>query len=884
MRHPRSFPRSDTVTLALGAVDSGWGGHVWVGEPGAGKSRLLERTLEHVHSRDDCTVVRLTAGGLAPEVRRLQTLAGMPTDVATNAETLAADIARAISTTTTTVFAADRLDRLDDSERRALLSLASTRAARVVLLATSRSHSPGWRVPHPLAASAVHPLDASETLRLLHEEEGFAIAPHVAATLAQQLAGNVGAILETAAVLDPDQLAGTRALPDPLPVTPATDELFGIVVDALDESERTALLVASVAVWRRTDALLLATGFDLVSLISSRVAEHLHFVAGRFALVDPRIRSIVHGRATIIERTRAHERLASAHRELGDANIEAWHTSLAALAGLPSVAPALIDLATDALHRGDSIWAHDVAREAASQAGDDDRVAAEVVAGMAALHSGFVSDAVQWLGRVQRSGNAGLSARSLAAYTIAVTLAQGHIPEAELDAANDRVSRGDVLPVVTANAVGAALFSERGDATSARRLLATAGRLASGVEGAEHIIELAWSWCGLFGAAPATVHSIPTASPAVSNLQPYLAVCTGLALLADGDTSAATSFLSSAALGLSRDDPRETSPVIAATPLLEAHLAVAQSLADVAAGKYSAAAGRLDDAAFSSPVALVFAGLGVSTARRLCVVRGGALSGVASALESVFPTAPTVSMRRQAHLDNALTAAFASKPSEAAMFFAMAEASMSNDLERVLPSIDEVGMLLDADQPMAARKAARRGDVAGSTSLALRNSLALEPGLHAHDDWAAAIAASRGIRSPFERALTELALGTAMAEVGDEVRARTHLLASLEFFSTSGATELSTWARSRAAADVPPQAGGMPRQEWADGLTDREFEVASLVVLGTTNREAADRLHLSVRTVEVHLARVFAKLDVRSRTELSYRAHRRTADHVRSST
>jgi len=50
--------------------------------------------------------------------------------------------------------------------------------------------------------------------------------------------------------------------------------------------------------------------------------------------------------------------------------------------------------------------------------------------------------------------------------------------------------------------------------------------------------------------------------------------------------------------------------------------------------------------------------------------------------------------------------------------------------------------------------------------------------------------------------------------------------------------------------------------------------VALLVVQGGSNREAADQLYLSVRTVEVHLGRVFRKLGVRSRVELAVLAHR----------
>lgn len=52
-------------------------------------------------------------------------------------------------------------------------------------------------------------------------------------------------------------------------------------------------------------------------------------------------------------------------------------------------------------------------------------------------------------------------------------------------------------------------------------------------------------------------------------------------------------------------------------------------------------------------------------------------------------------------------------------------------------------------------------------------------------------------------------------------------------------------------------------------LTRREREIAAFVVAGRTNREVAEACFLSVRTVETHLARVYDKLGVRTRSELS---------------
>ena len=54
-----------------------------------------------------------------------------------------------------------------------------------------------------------------------------------------------------------------------------------------------------------------------------------------------------------------------------------------------------------------------------------------------------------------------------------------------------------------------------------------------------------------------------------------------------------------------------------------------------------------------------------------------------------------------------------------------------------------------------------------------------------------------------------------------------------------------------------------------DGLTGRERDVTRLVVEGLPNKLVADQLDISVRTVEVHRARVFEKMRVKSAVELA---------------
>jgi DNA-binding NarL/FixJ family response regulator len=55
-------------------------------------------------------------------------------------------------------------------------------------------------------------------------------------------------------------------------------------------------------------------------------------------------------------------------------------------------------------------------------------------------------------------------------------------------------------------------------------------------------------------------------------------------------------------------------------------------------------------------------------------------------------------------------------------------------------------------------------------------------------------------------------------------------------------------------------------------LTDREQQVLALVAAGRRNREIAETLRVSVKTVEFHLSNILGKLNAQSRTEAVVRA------------
>lgn len=64
------------------------------------------------------------------------------------------------------------------------------------------------------------------------------------------------------------------------------------------------------------------------------------------------------------------------------------------------------------------------------------------------------------------------------------------------------------------------------------------------------------------------------------------------------------------------------------------------------------------------------------------------------------------------------------------------------------------------------------------------------------------------------------------------------------------------------------------RLESVEGLTPRELEVVRLITQGLRNREIAERLSISEKTVGNHISNIFAKLQVRDRAEAIVRARR----------
>jgi DNA-binding CsgD family transcriptional regulator len=118
-----------------------------------------------------------------------------------------------------------------------------------------------------------------------------------------------------------------------------------------------------------------------------------------------------------------------------------------------------------------------------------------------------------------------------------------------------------------------------------------------------------------------------------------------------------------------------------------------------------------------------------------------------------------------------------------------------------------------------------------------------------------------GLGDPYGRARALFALGVARRRDRQKRPASDALEAALAAFDRLGA---AVWA-ARAREELG-RVGGRRREE---GLTAAERRVAALVAEGRTNREVAAALFLGERTVASHLTHIYAKLGVRSRTELA---------------
>jgi len=129
-----------------------------------------------------------------------------------------------------------------------------------------------------------------------------------------------------------------------------------------------------------------------------------------------------------------------------------------------------------------------------------------------------------------------------------------------------------------------------------------------------------------------------------------------------------------------------------------------------------------------------------------------------------------------------------------------------------------------------------------------------------------AVAVLRPAPAPLELARALIDLGAAQRRAGARTRARELLREGLDRAHARGGLALCDRARRELVI-----AGGRPRRDATrgrDALTPGELQVAQLAAAGLTNRQIAQRLFVTQRTVENHLTSSYAKLQITSRGAL----------------
>jgi DNA-binding CsgD family transcriptional regulator len=131
-----------------------------------------------------------------------------------------------------------------------------------------------------------------------------------------------------------------------------------------------------------------------------------------------------------------------------------------------------------------------------------------------------------------------------------------------------------------------------------------------------------------------------------------------------------------------------------------------------------------------------------------------------------------------------------------------------------------------------------------------------------------AVESLEGTPASLEFAKAVVEYGAALRRAGKRTEARDLLRRGLELAHRAGARPLATRPREELLA-----AGGRPRKlvfTGIDALTASELRVAQMAATGATNRDIAQRLFVTQKTIETHLRHVFEKLNISRRAELPH--------------
>ena len=360
------------------------GAFLFTGEPGVGKTVILDAAAEEAAARNS-TVLRAAGGQfkteanfsalgqlLQPVLGELHQLSdlyqravkaalgvgdGSPADRLVLSNAVLA-LLRQAAIARPVLMVVDDLPWIDRPSALALGLVARRLAStRIGFLAVSRSGEEGFFERSGLPGHEIQPLDEAAAATLIRRWFP-ALADRVRARLLAEAQGNPLALLELPAVLSDSQHAATQALPAVLPLTERLRALFASRVGDLPAAARRLLLLAALDGTGDLGVLRRAAGeLDLGDL---GPAEQVRLVQvegspGRLAFRHPLTQAAVVALSDDTERRRAHRILAELTADQPDRR--AWHLAEAATEPDEQVARQLEEAARRVLCRGDGTGA-----------------------------------------------------------------------------------------------------------------------------------------------------------------------------------------------------------------------------------------------------------------------------------------------------------------------------------------------------------------------------------------------------------------------------------------------------------------------------------------------------------------------------------------------
>ena len=712
-------------------------------------------------------------------------------------------------------------------------------------------------------------LDESATLELIEHWSDAAPSSSVAMRLVAETSGNPLALTELAATLDSNVLSGSEPLPDPLPVAHGVEAAFSDRIRRLPEPARAMLLLAALE--PGADLGLLARAGEATDatgdLEAAEIAGLVRLHATRVTFEHPLVRSAVEGAATFAQRRRAHLALAGS-LPAADVERRAWHAAAAASEPDEQLAADLEQLALRARKRAGNAAAQAALTRAAELTPETGARGRRLLsAADAAWRAGRAAEALALIEQASELVDEAAERARAARLRGMITLRTGSLADAHrllMEAARDAA---EIDPKAAFALVGEA--AKAGGFSGNQAWLTAAGDLARSFpepgDDASRIIRRAVIGMGkLMGSDPAgaltEIGEVLEAAQRIDDPELLEYGITAAWLMGD-------EALSSQLLARAERTARERT-MVGILPIF----LLLRSVADYDAGRLGRAAAAADEGARLAREAGQTTILAANLAHvaRASAVRGDATRFATAADEAIalacdhgLDQVESIAAHAAALHDIGMGRYEAAGDGLTRVTHPRLAAHRASDACEVAVHLDRNADALAAVAELEQLAGAmQRPWVDGLLERA--RGLTTNGKGDGHFQRAVAL---HGERRPFERARTELAYGETLRRTRRRMDARAPLHRALETFERIGA---EPWA-TRSERELRATGETVSRRDVSaiEQLTPQELTICRLVAEGLSDREIGARLFLSARTVDYHLRKVFPKLGIGSRAELT---------------